>query len=392
MNENGPGALAGIKVIDLSRVLGGPYCTQILGDHGADVIKVEPPAGDETRAWGPPFRGDTASYFLGVNRNKRGIAVDLATPAGRDLLRTLLADADVLVENFKTGTLEKWGLGFDRLQHEFPTLIQCRISGFGADGPLGGRPGYDACAQAMCGLMSVNGAADGGPTRIGLPVVDMVTGLNAVLGIVMALFERASSGKGQFVDTSLHDGALSLLHPHAANYFLNGATPKLTGNAHPNIAPYETLPTGHGEVFLAIGNDRQFAMLAAELGAAELAGDRRFATNALRLANRAALRKELAERLQGHRAAELADRLLAVGVPAAAVADVPQALAHPHVQHREMIVALGDYRGIGAPVKLSRTPASVRRPPPEFAEHTDDVLQEYGLDAGAFPGAIVRGR
>lgn len=392
MNQTTAGALAGVKVIDLSRVLGGPYCTQILGDHGADVLKIEPPQGDETRGWGPPFRGDTASYFLGVNRNKRGMAVDLAMPAGRELLRRLLVDADVLVENFKTGTLENWGLSFDRLHQEFPALIHCRVSGFGADGPLGGLPGYDACAQAMCGLMSVNGTPGGGPTRVGLPVVDMVTGLNAALGIMMALVERARSGEGQFVEASLFDSALSLLHPHAANYFLNGATPKLTGNAHPNIAPYETLPTGAGEVFLAIGNDRQFAALVTRLGADELAGNPRFATNADRLANRAALREELTKLLSGHTAAALAEQLLHAGVPAAAVADMPQALSHPHTQHRDMVVELGDYRGVGAPVKLSRTPASIRRPPPEFAEHTDEVLQENGLDASAFPDAIVRER
>lgn len=240
------GALAGCKVIDLSRVLGGPYCTQILADHGADVLKIEPPGGDETRGWGPPFLGDTASYFVGVNRNKRGMTLDLSQAAGQELLRHLLADADVLVENFKPGTLEKWGLGYDTLKERFPKLIHCRVSGFGADGPLGGLPGYDACAQAMCGLMSVNGEADGDATRVGLPVVDMVTGLNAAVAILLALNERARSGLGQFLDITLYDCALSLLHPHAPNYFYSGKTPGRSGNAHPNIAPYETLPTASG--------------------------------------------------------------------------------------------------------------------------------------------------
>ena len=258
------GALAGCTVIDLSRVLGGPYCTQILADHGADVLKIEPPGG-ETRGWGPPFLGETASYFIGVNRNKRGMALDLSLPA--ELLRALLADADVLVENFKPGTLEKWGLGYETLSQAFPKLIHCRVSGFGADGPLGGLPGYDACAQAMCGLMSVNGEADGEATRVGLPVVDMVTGLNAAVAVLLALNERARSGLGQFLDITLYDCALSLLHPHAPNYFYSGKTPARSGNAHPNIAPYETLPTASGPIFLAVGNNRQFAQLATALGA-----------------------------------------------------------------------------------------------------------------------------
>ncbi|WP_050817413.1 CaiB/BaiF CoA transferase family protein, partial [Bordetella pertussis] len=303
-----PGALQGCRVIDLSRVLGGPYCTQILADHGADVLKIEPPGGDETRGWGPPFSGQTASYFIGVNRNKRGMALDLSQPAGQELLRGLLADADVLVENFKPGTLEKWGLGYDTLSQAFPRLVHCRVSGFGADGPLGGLPGYDACAQAMCGLMSVNGEADGPATRVGLPVVDMVTGLNAAVAVLLALQERQRSGLGQFLDITLYDCALSLLHPHAPNYFYSGRVPTRTGNAHPNIAPYKTLPTGAGPIFLAVGNNRQFAALADALGAPQLAQDARFASNAERLAHRDALCAALTELLRPHEAASLAER------------------------------------------------------------------------------------
>jgi len=212
------GSLADIKVIDASRVLGGPYAGQILGDHGADVIKIEPPAGDETRGWGPPFLDGAASYFLGLNRNKRGMALDLTQEAGRELLLRLLETADVFIENFKTGTLERWGLGREELERRFPRLVHCRISGFGADGPLGGLPGYDAAIQASAGIMSVNGELGGEPLRVGLPVVDMVTGLNAVIGILMALQERASSGKGQFVEATLYDCGVSLLHPHLPNY------------------------------------------------------------------------------------------------------------------------------------------------------------------------------
>src|SRR5690606_11864916 len=351
------GALAGCKIIDLSRVLGGPYCTQLLADHGADVIKIEPPAGDETRGWGPPFLDDTASYFVGVNRNKRGMTLDLSQPAGQELLRRLLADADVLVENFKPGTLEKWELGYDALSREFPRLVHCRVSGFGADGPLGGLTGYDACAQAMCGLMSVNGDAQGEATRVGLPVVDMVTGLNAAVAVLLALNERMRSGLGQFLDITLYDCAVSLLHPHAANYFYSGKIPGRTGNAHPNIAPYETLPTRSGPIFLAVGNNRQFAALARVLGAPALPDDPRFASNAERLQHRDALREALAELLAAHDAATLAEQLLRAGVPAAAVQNVEDVLGHPHTRHRGMVLEQDGYRGAGSPIMLSRTPA-----------------------------------
>ncbi len=361
------GALAGSKVIDLSRVLGGPYCTQILADHGADVLKIEPPGGDETRGWGPPFLGETASYFVGVNRNKDGMTLDLSQAAGQELLRHLLADADVLVENFKPGTLEKWGLGYDDLKQAFPALIHCRVSGFGSDGPLGGLPGYDACAQAMCGLMSVNGEADGEATRVGLPVVDMVTGLNAAVAILLALNERTRSGLGQFLDITLYDCALSLLHPHAPNYFYSGKVPQRSGNAHPNIAPYETLPTASGPIFLAVGNNRQFAMLAQTLDAPALSEDPRYATNADRLRHRQALRDDLTALLARHEAAALSDQLLRAGVPAAAVQTVDQALAHPHTRHRGMVLEQGDYKGVGSPIKLSRTPATLRKLPPDLA-------------------------
>ncbi len=361
------GALAGCKIIDLSRVLGGPYCTQILADHGADVLKIEPPGGDETRGWGPPFLGETASYFVGVNRNKDGMTLDLSQAAGQELLRHLLADADVLVENFKPGTLEKWGLGYDALKQAFPALIHCRVSGFGSDGPLGGLPGYDACAQAMCGLMSVNGEADGEATRVGLPVVDMVTGLNAAVAILLALNERVRSGLGQFLDITLYDCALSLLHPHAPNYFYSGKVPQRSGNAHPNIAPYETLPTASGPIFLAVGNNRQFAMLAQVLDAPGLAQEARYATNADRLRNRQALRDDLSALLARHDAAALADTLLRAGVPAAAVQTVDQALAHPHTRHRGMVLEQGSYKGVGSPIKLSRTPATLRKLPPDLA-------------------------
>ncbi|MBN9507975.1 MAG: CoA transferase, partial [Alphaproteobacteria bacterium] len=220
------GALAGVKVIDLTRVLGGPYCTMILADHGADVIKIEPPQGDEVRDWGPPFDGEDASYFLGVNRSKRALALDIGKPEGRAVLLRLLEGADVLVENFKPGSMEKWGLGHaETLAPRFPGLVHCRVSGFGAEGPLGGLPGYDAALQAMTGLMSINGDPSTGPLRIGCPVVDLATGLYSAIAILMALYERGSSGRGQFLDMTLHDCGMALLHPQAANFFLNGRRP-----------------------------------------------------------------------------------------------------------------------------------------------------------------------
>lgn len=370
------GALQGCKVIDLSRVLGGPYCTQILGDHGAEVFKIEPPSGDETRGWGPPFLDGTASYFLGVNRNKYGLSLDLSAPDGQAFLKTLLQDADVLVENFKPGTLEKWGLGPETLQAQFPRLIHCRISGFGADGPLGGLPGYDACAQALCGLMSVNGDADSEPTRVGLPVVDMVTGLNAALAILMAVNERHRSNQGQFLDITLFDCAISLLHPHAANFFLSNNVPQRTGNAHPNIAPYESFSTQDGELFLAVGNNRQFELLAQVLEDTDLAQDPRFTSNADRLAHRAELRARLSGLLKEHVAADLAQVLLKKGVPAAPVLNVAEILDHPHTRHRGMVLEQGGYRAIASPIKLSRTPAALRRLPPSFGEHTERVRAE----------------
>lgn len=372
------GALAGLKVVDLSRVLGGPYCTQILSDHGASVIKVEPPMGDETRTWGPPFVDGTASYFFGVNRNKRDIALDLSRPEGREVVQRLLADADVLVENFKTGTMEKWGLGYEAvLRERFPRLIHCRVSGFGADGPLGGAPGYDAVAQAIGGLMSINGDPASGPTRIGIPIVDMTTGLNAVIGILLALAERQRSGLGQFVDVTLFDTAVGLLHPHAANWFVNGQVPALAGSGHPNVVPYDKFETRSGEVFLGIGNDGQFRKFCDFVGMPELATDPRYASNGERNRNRVALRASIGTLLADRDAAELCDSLLKAGVPAGPVNLLPQVLEHPHTLHREMVVEFdGGQRGLGIPVKLSRTPGSVRAPAPALGQHTREVLRE----------------
>lgn len=376
---SGPGSLANLRVIDASRVLGGPYAGQILADHGADVIKIEPPSGDETRGWGPPFLDGTASYFLGLNRNKRGMALDMAQPAGRELLTTLLESADVFIENFKTGTLDRWGLPREELERRFPTLVHCRVSGFGADGPLGGLPGYDAAIQASAGIMSVNGELGGTPLRVGLPVVDMVTGLNAVIGILMALNERSTSGKGQFVETTLYDCGISLLHPHLPNFYLSGKVAEPPGNAHPNICPYDTFATRTAPIFLAVGNNRQFATLCRVIGQAGLADDPRFATNGDRSINRDALKVELETALSAFECDAIAKTLITAGVPCGAVRSIDQVVADPHTRHREMVVDIGPYRGTGSPIKMSRTPASYRLPPPHFAEHTSEVLRESGI-------------
>lgn len=379
MLEEAFGALAGTRVLDLSRVLGGPYCSQILADHGATVIKVEPPQGDETRHWGPPFDNGTAAYYRGVNRNKRDIALDLSKREGREVLLRLLEDADVLLENFKVGTLEKWGLGYeDVLKERYPRLIHCRISGFGADGPLGAAPGYDAVAQAMGGLMSINGNTDSGPTRIGLPLVDLTTGLGAVIGVLLAVIERGRSGQGQFIDCTLYDSAVSLLHPHAANWLASGKLPSLSGNAHPNVAPYDKFTTATGDIFVGVGNDNQFRKFCEHIGRPELATDPRFRTNGDRNGHRDALRAEIDRELREFDGAEFCKALLGIGVPAGPVQNVQQVMEHPHTRHREMVVEIEGYRGTGVPVKLSRTPGRVHSRAPEFGEHTRELLAERG--------------
>lgn len=384
------GSLSGIRVIDASRVLGGPFCGQILADHGADVIKVEPPMGDETRGWGPPFVGDAASYFIGVNRNKRDISIDITQSLGQELLLKMLEDADIFIENFKIGTLEKWGLGAEELRSRFPRLIHCRISGFGADGPYGGQPGYDAAVQAITGLMSVNGEPQGEPLRMGVPIIDMVTGMNGVIGILLALQERNKSGQGQFVEVTLYDSGISMLHPHLPNYYLNGKVPQRSGNRHPNICPYDAFKTSTVPLFLAVGNNRQFVTLCNVLGRPDLGTDERYLTNALRNKNRDELRKDLVDLLSIRDGLQVSQELVAAGVPCGPVRTIDQVVDDPHTHHRGMIVDLDGYRGTGSPVKLSRTPATYRMRPPSFAQHTDEVLEERGIDPSAYASVLPR--
>ncbi len=390
--NNTGGALQGIRVIDLSRVLGGPYCTQVLGDHGAEIVKIEPPQGDEVRDWGPPFHEADAAYFIGVNRNKRSMGLDLSTSAGRELLLELLADADVLLENYKPGAMEKWGLGYeDVLKARFPRLVHCRISGFGADGPLGGFPGYDAIVQAMAGWFSVNGEAGGSPTRSGIAMVDMGTGLYAAIAILMALQERSRSGLGQYIDMTLYDCAVSLMHPHVVNYNLSGKVPVATGNAHPNISPYDTFRTRTVDIFIGAGNNRAFERLCGEIGAPDLAGDPRFGSNADRVAHRAELKVELETHLVRLDGEALCERLLVAGLPAGPIHDTGQVVAHPHTRHRQMDLQKDWYRMTGIPIKFSRTPGSLRYLPPEYGRHSRELLAEAGLDPEQIDRLIADG-
>ncbi|MGD6756229.1 CaiB/BaiF CoA transferase family protein [Streptomyces sp. BH105] len=374
-----PGALSGLKVLDLSRVLAGPLCTQMLADHGATVVKVESPAGDDTRRWGPPFlTEDTSAYYANVNRGKKNIVVDLATDQGRTILGTLMADADIVVENFKAGTLAAWGYPDDVIRERWPALIHCRITGFGTDGPLGALPGYDAVLQAYGGLMSINGEQEGPPLRIGVPVVDQVTGILAFSGILLALHERQRSGRGQLVDTTLLDTVIGLLHPHSASWLADGRVPSRTGSAHPTIAPYENFATLDGLFFIGAGNDRQFAALADVLGDPDLATDPRFATNPDRVRNVAELRAILTEHIARRRRAELSEHLLARGVPASPVHDIAEAMTAPQVRHRELVVEQDGYRGVGVPIKLSRTPGRAAAPPSPAGGDTREVLAAAG--------------
>ncbi len=374
------GALAGVRVVDLTRVMAGPMCTQILADHGADVIKIEPPMGDELRLLGPPWDADGhAAYFSSVNRGKRALSLDLSREEGRAILGKLLEKADVLVENFLPGTMERWGIGYDEvLSKRHPRLVYCCITGFGADGPLGGQPGYDAVLQAMCGIMSINGTPESGPTRMGVPIVDYITGYNALVGILMALYNREREGKGQRVEATLFDTALSMLVPYASNWLASGKTPVLLGSAHPNISPYDKFRAGDGILFLGVLNDGQFRRLCDRIGRHDLLEDPRFRSNAERLANRDALKAELEKTFAGFAVEALCADLMKSGVPAGPVNDVPHAFAQPHVAHREMLVEREGYRGVGVPLKLSATPGQAGRNPPRFNEHAEEILREAG--------------
>jgi crotonobetainyl-CoA:carnitine CoA-transferase CaiB-like acyl-CoA transferase len=407
------GPLRGIRVVDLSTVLAGPYATMVLADLGADVVKVEPPEGDATRGWGPPWVGDeaagtrTAAYYLAVNRNKRSLRLDLKTPDGAEVLRRLLASADVLVENLRPGSLERLGFGDDVLRERHPGLIHLAISGYGTSGPAATRPGYDFVIQAVSGLMSITGDADaegGHPTKVGVAISDVVTGLYAVIGILAALLERAGGSpagdgderRGQRVDASLLAATLSILVNQAQNAFVTGTSPGRRGNAHPNIVPYETFATADGELAVAVGSERQWGRLGALLGRADLVTDPRFATNGDRVANRVALRALLAERFAARPTAAWLSDLEAAEIPAGAIADVAAAFASDEAAALDMLVevehpALGVLRQAGIPLRFERTPGSIRTPPPLLGEHADEILAECGYAPNEVAALRARG-
>jgi crotonobetainyl-CoA:carnitine CoA-transferase CaiB-like acyl-CoA transferase len=403
------GPLEGIKVLDLSRVLAGPWATQALADFGATVYKVERPgSGDDTRGWGPPWLKDRAggdsgesAYYLATNRGKHSLAIDMATADGQTLIRALAARADVLVENFKVGGLAKYGLGYADLAPANPRLVYCSISAFGQDGPEAQGAGYDAMIQGMGGLMSVTGLPDGepgaGPVRVGVAAVDIMTGMYALAAITAALFERTRSDRGQYIDLALLDTQVGWLANQGMNYLLSGHAPKRHGTAHPNIVPYQAFPTADGHLFLAVGNDRQFAAFAELAGRPALAADPRFATNSARIAHRAELVPIVAELLAARGTRDWIARLVPAAVPCGPINDLAAVFAEPQVRHRQMRFDLphplaGSVPQVRNPIRYSRSELEYRRAPPLLGEHTAEVLgAELGLGGTELAALRKRG-
>jgi crotonobetainyl-CoA:carnitine CoA-transferase CaiB-like acyl-CoA transferase len=377
-----PPPLEGTLVVDFTRVLSGPYCTMLLADMGARVIKLEHPVhGDDTRAWGPPFVHGESTYFLSINRNKESLTLDLKRAEARPILDRLLERADVLVENFRPGAMERLGLGYEDVAARWPRIVYCSISGFGQTGPRRDEQGYDAVVQAEGGLMSITGPGDGLPYRLGLPIADIASGMFAAQGILAALLARGRTGRGQRVDIGLLDATAALLTYQAAIYFATGSAPSRMGNRHPSIVPYDTFEAADGTLVLAVGNDVQWRRFCAATGLAALADDERFATNRARVQSHDALRPLLAERLRTRTRAEWIDALLAAGVPCGAVRDVGEVVEDPQLLARGMIehvdhAAIGAWPVLGIPIKLSETPGAVRSAPPTLGQHTAKVLEQ----------------
>jgi crotonobetainyl-CoA:carnitine CoA-transferase CaiB-like acyl-CoA transferase len=392
-----PGSLSGLTVVDFTRVLSGPYCTMVLADHGARVIKIEHPIrGDDTRHWGPPFVGDESAYFLSINRNKESVAVDFKRPEGQAVLEQLIAISDVVVENFRPGTLDAIDFGPSAVLARHPRVVYCSISGYGHTGPRREEPGYDAVMQAEGGLMSITGEADGPPYRLGVAITDIVSGLFAAQGVMAALIARASSGRGQHVDIGMLDATAALLTYQAGNYFVSGQVPGRLGNRHPTIVPYESFHASDGDFVIAGGNDEIWRRLCRVIGRPELADDPRFATNRDRVVNYHAVRVELDNALKTRSRSEWVRELTAAGVPCGSVREISEVLADPQLAARNMIAevqhaTIGAARVINSPVKLSETPASVRTAPPTLGQHTTAVLTELGYDQDRISGLRTAG-
>ena len=388
------GPLDGIKVFDLTRVLAGPHCTQILGDLGAEVIKVERPgSGDDTRGFAPPYQSNDkgeqtseSAYYTGANRNKRSITINLSTPEGQALAKKLMADCDILVENFKTGTLERYGLGYDQLKSEFPRLIYCSVTGFGQTGPYAARPGYDGLIQAMGGVMSLTGVPDGEPMKVAVPICDLMAGMYATVGILAAVRHQSETGEGQFIDIGMLDTHIGWLANQGMNYLATGENPDRIGNMHPNILPYQVMPTADGYIVLSVGNDPTFERFCKLAECEELLEDERFQTNAARVSNRDFVTKTLNEITSNKSSEWWLTELEKEKIGCGPINNLDQVFADPHVKARDMVVEM-DHPAMGKkpiklianPIKLSKTPPTYREAPPLLGQHTDEILGEAGL-------------
>ena len=388
------GPLDGIKVFDLTRVLAGPHCTQILGDLGAEVIKVERPgSGDDTRGFAPPYQSNDkgeqtseSAYYTGANRNKRSITINLRTPEGQALAKQLMADCDILVENFKTGTLERYGLGYDQLKSEFPRLIYCSVTGFGQTGPYAARPGYDGLIQAMGGVMSLTGVPDGEPMKVAVPICDLMAGMYATVGILAAVRHQSETGEGQFIDIGMLDTHIGWLANQGMNYLATGENPDRIGNMHPNILPYQVMPTADGYIVLSVGNDPTFERFCKLAECEELLEDERFQTNAARVSNRDFVTKTLNEITTKKSSEWWLTELEKEKIGCGPINNLDQVFADPHVKARDMVVEMDHptmgnkpIKLIANPIKLSKTPPTYRKAPPLLGQHTDEILDEAGL-------------